>query len=392
LPLPDLILTLLNFRKGTVNSELRQFAKAVHGQDALRPVTASAFCQARRKFRHEALIELNHRALKAFEDHVALRRWQGFRLLVVDGSTGRLPNEEEIAKAFGGPVDANCPMARFSRLYDVLNKLVVYADMAPYATGERELAANYLYQTREDDLTLYDRGYGAFWLFSMHRDMERPFCARLPLSFSKEVKDFLASGKPSDEVLFRPSGPAKRQCEEYNLSAEPVLLRLIRVELENGSVEVLATSLLDRKAYPTRGFAKLYALRWGVEENYKREKVRLEIENFSGCTVWTVYQDFHAKIVALNLAAMLEWVAQAIADRVYAKREHPYQINFANALSVLKNDLIRWLSKGMPWDMLLRLLTEIVDAVEPVIPGRSFPRNLRKSKAREFHANYKRTA
>ena len=392
MPLPDLILTLLNFRKGTVNSELRQFAKAVRGQDALRPVTASAFCQARMKLRPEALVELNRYALQAFEDHVALRRWQGFRLLAVDGSTARLPKEEEVAQVFGGPVDANCPMARFSRLYDVLNKLVVVADMVPYATGERELAGSYLYQTREDDLTLYDRGYGAFWLFSMHRDMARPFCARLSLSFSQEVTEFVASGKPSDEVLFRPSAPAKRQCEEYNLSAEPVLLRLVRVELENGMVEVLVTSLLDRKAYPTRGFAKLYALRWGVEENYKREKVRLEIENFSGGTVLTVRQDFHAKIIALNLAAMLEWVAQAIADRVYAGREHPYQINFANALSVLKNDWIRWLSRGLPWDMLLRLLTEIVAAVEPVIPGRSFPRNHRKSKAREFHANYKRTA
>jgi hypothetical protein len=383
---------LLNFRKGTINSELRQFAKAMHGQDALRPVTASAFCQARMKLRLEALVELNNHALKGFAEHFALRRWLGFRLLAVDGSTARLPKEEEVAKVFGGPVDANCPMARFSRLYDVLNKLVVYADMEPYATGERELAANYLYQTCPDDLTLYDRGYGAFWLFSMHRDLERHYCARLSVTYSNEVREFLASGKRTDTVLFHPSAHARSQCEEYNLSAEPVPVRLIRVELKDGRVEVLATSLLDRLAYPTRGFAKLYASRWGVEENYKREKVRLEIENFSSCSVLTIRQDFHAKIIALNLAAMLEWVAQAIADRVYAERQHCYQINFANALSVLKNDLIRWLAKGMPWDMLLRLLTEIVAAVEPVIPGRSFPRNQRKSKAREFHANYKRTA
>lgn len=63
---------------------------------------------------------------------------------------------------------------------------------------------------------------------------------------------------------------------------EPLQARLIRVELESGEVEVLITSLLDAQAYPHRLFAKLYALRWGVEENYKREKQRLEIENFSG--------------------------------------------------------------------------------------------------------------
>lgn len=344
------------------------------------------------KLRHEALVELNRQVVEAFGHHFALRRWHGFRLLAVDGSTARLPKETEIAKVFGGPSDAHCPMARFSRLYDVLNKLVVYADMEPYATGERELAASYLYKTMADDLTLYDRGYGAFWLFSMHRDMERAYCARLPVAYSKEVTAFLASGQPSETVLFSPSAQAKSQCEAYNLSAEPVPVRLVRVELDDGAVEVLATSLLDQRTYPSQGFAKLYSLRWGVEENYKREKVRLEIENFSSCSVLTIRQDFHAKIIALNLAAMLEWVAQAIADRVYAQRQHRYQINFANALSVLKNNLIRWLAKGMPWDMLLRLLTEIVGAVEAVIPGRSFPRNKRAAKAREFHGNYKRTA
>ena len=83
--MPDLILALLNYRKGTLSSELRQFAKALNGQDALRPITASAFCQARMKLRPEALIELNRVLIKAFEQQVALRHWQGFRVLAVDG-------------------------------------------------------------------------------------------------------------------------------------------------------------------------------------------------------------------------------------------------------------------------------------------------------------------
>ena len=32
----------------------------------------------------------------------------------------------------------------------------------------------------------------------------------------------------------------------------------------------------------------------------------------------------------------MEWVAQAIAERIYQERKHTYQLNFANALSVLK--------------------------------------------------------
>ena len=392
LPLPDLVLALLNFRKGTVDSELRQFTKALHGQDALRSVTGSALCQARMKLRPEALIGLNGQLVGEFQAHFALRLWKGFRVLAVDGSTGRLPKEEDIQEEFGGPADADRPMARLSRLHDVMNKTVVHAEMTPYSVGERELAANHLYHTGERDLMLYDRGYAAFWVFAMHRDLERNYCARLKLNFSPKVTAFLDSGKRSQLIVLEPNGKARAQCEEYNLSPEPLTVRLVRVELENGQVEVLATSLLDPKMYPTRLFGKLYAARWGVEENYKREKLRLEIENFSSRTVLTVRQDFHAKIIALNLAVIMEWVAQAIADRVYEGRKYVAQINFANTLSVLKNDLIRWIALGMPWDMLLRMLSEIVAAVEPVKPGRSFPRKKGKSNAREFNSNYNRCA
>ena len=150
--------------------------------------------------------------------------------------------------------------------------------------------------------------------------------------------------------------------------------------------------MIDKEAYPSNSFAKLYQLRWGVEENYKREKIRMEIEDFSSRTVLTVRQDFHAKIIALNLAAILEWVAQVLVERVYEDRKLSYQVNFANALSVLKNDLVRWISKGLPEDMLLRLLTEIVASVEPIRPGRSYPRVQKKQNGRVFHPNYKRCA
>ena len=226
----------------------------------------------------------------------------------------------------------------------------------------------------------------------MHRDLDRHYCARVKLSFSKEVKAFLGSGEKSRVTVLTPNARARGQCEEYNLSTNPVPVRLVRVALGKGQTEVLVTSLLDEQVYKTSWFKKLYQLRWGVEEDYKREKQRMEIENFSGKSAGIILQDFHAKVLALNLSAMMVWVAQVIADRVYAKRDHRYQINFANALSVLKNDLIRYIASSSPWGMLMRLISEIVESVEAVLPGRSYPRIKRKRHERTFHGNYKRTA
>ena len=382
---------MLNFRKGTLQDELLQYAEALHGDDSTAPVTPAALCKARKKLKYELFTDLNHVAVKHFSNHFTLQRWHGFRLLAVDGSTGRLPNTKEITQTFGGPSDASCPMARFSRLYDVMNKVIVRADIESYVTGEREMAATALYDTLPDDLLLYDRGYPAFWLLAMHRDLSRHYCMRVPVTFNREVKEFIKSGQRSRLIMLTPNDDAIRQCQEYNLSFEPLMARLVRVKLQNGEVEVLITSLLDEEQYPSTWFKQLYQMRWGVEEGYKREKSRVEIENFSGRSALTVQQDFHAKILALNLASMTAWVAQAIADQRYRHRRLRYQVNFANALSLMKNRLVRLLLGANPIELCNYLTRQMAAIVEPIRPDRSYPRNIRSQKLQGFHGCYKRT-
>ena len=168
-------------------------------------------------------------------------------------------------------------------------------------------------------------------------------------------------------------------------------MRLVRVELNTGEVEVLATSLLDEQAYPTVWFAKLYQLRWGVEELYKRDKLRLEIENFSGRTPLSLRQDFHAKILAENLTAIFVLLAQQLVDQRYAHRKRCYQVNFANALSKMKNNIIRVLLDSSPMPLCCQLIEKISQSTEAVRPNRTFPRELRKLRVRGFFDNYKRT-
>jgi hypothetical protein len=89
-------------------------------------------------------------------------------------------------------------------------------------------------------------------------------------------------------------------------------VRAIRIELASGETEILLTSLMDKDLYPHEIFKELYHLRWTVEENYKTAKCRIEIENFSGKSVESVYQDFHAKVFAMNLTAAMTHPAQNV--------------------------------------------------------------------------------
>jgi hypothetical protein len=129
---------------------------------------------------------------------------------------------------------------------------------------------------------------------------------------------------------------------------------------------------------------------WKIEEGYKREKCRVEIENFSGRSAQVIKQDFYAKIFALNLTAILSWVAQAIADRLYKERKRPYRVNFANALSKMKDNLVRLLLCDSPAHLLTPLVFAMARSVEAVRPERSYPRKIKPAKLHGFHPNYKR--
>jgi len=64
------------------------------------------------------------------------------------------------------------------------------------------------------------------------------------------------------------------------LDVSPLRLRLIRVELESGEIEVLITSLTDEQKFPYEIFMDLYHKRWPVEVDYLFMKQRIEIGNF----------------------------------------------------------------------------------------------------------------
>ena len=231
--------------------------------------------------------------------------WNGFNLLAVDGTTLRLPRIEVIAKHFGAWNPRNggeCPMARGSQLFD---PLTLDAIISPKEIGERELAANHFLNLLPEDLVLLDRGYPAYWLFNLILSLDANFCARISYKKWKVIRKFYNSGKTDTIISLPAPGTSIRQCREMGLDILPLKLRLIRVELDTGETEILITSIVNQKAYPTDIFMELYHKRWPVEEDYKTMKCWLEVENFSGKSVLSVYQDFHAKVFSKNLTSVL---------------------------------------------------------------------------------------
>ena len=130
-----------------------------------------------------------------------------------------------------------------------------------------------------------------------------------PVPNGKRCESFFRSGL-SEKIIDLPvHATSVAQCRQMGLDMTPLKLRLIRIE-NDGKIAVLITSLIDTKGYPIDIFSGLYHQRWPIEEDYKTIKCRMELENFSGKSALSVYQDFHAKVFAKNLVWMMAFPVQ----------------------------------------------------------------------------------
>lgn len=394
LPFQILFLYLINFIKGSYQDELEHFFKALFRLDVpIVFVTKMALSLARRKLKNSAFIECNRHLTEFFYDHFkSAKTWNGFNLLAVDGSTLKLFKYKDIRKHFGMMKPKNgpaCPMARVSQMFDVLNKVTIDAIIRPYRVGERQLLTDHILNLLPNDLLLLDRGYPAYWIFNLILSQGGQFCARISKQW-KIVQNFIDSGARETWIELEASHQSKIECLDMGLDVVALKLRLIRVELETGEIEVLITSLVNKQKYPNEIFKDLYHKRWPVEVDYLFMKERLEVGNFSGKSALSVYQDFHAKVFAKNLVTILASPVQEIVKQESEGKKHVRQINMTQAISKSKDTLFLLFERSR--NSLLLLIQEIQALfraiTEPIRPGRKFKRKHKLNK-REHYMNYK---
>ncbi|MCL5029551.1 MAG: IS4 family transposase [Bacteroidetes bacterium] len=340
-------------------------------------VTNSAFTQARKKLSHKAFVELNEQQTKYFYDNVDYKRWNSFRLVAVDGSTLIVPKNEETIKEFGqfthSPKTTPVVMARASQAYDPLNKITIDTVISPLSVGELDLAASHIKKADVNDLYLFDRGYNAFWLFSMILSKGSNFCARINIRNWKAAHMLIESGLKEKVYIKYPSEKAISKSKELDLSVEPIVVRFISIDLDNSDKEVLATSLLDFEKYPYELFEDLYHNRWQIEESYKIMKSRVEMENFTGKSPEEIKQDFHARTFTQNLAAILAFPVHEEVKENNKDKKYEYQINWTQAIAKMKDSVVLLFIRDNIHKIIEKLQKHFLRNIEPVRPNLDKP-------------------
>jgi hypothetical protein len=379
-----LVYLLLNFMKKSYSIEIVDFYSRIDAMDM--KVTKSAFCQQRMKIKALFFAGLNEVLVKSFYNHYneAVKRWNGFRLIAIDGSQAYLVNNNEVLEQFGAHSNQSkdVPMGQVVSAFDVLNGITIWADLYPIKTSEQKVAQHWLPYYDPDMLLIYDRGYPGFISIFLHQTKEipQPFVMRCRVDFTHEIKAFVKSNQKDILTHFRSNQYSSAELYKmgYIVPVGSVVdVRLLKVILDDGTVEVLATNLFDEQLYPHAVFKDLYFMRWGIETKYDTLKNQLQLEAFSGQKPITILQDFYITVLLSNLQEIIAKPCGQQLETIVEKRKHNYKINRNVAFGVMKNRIVDLFITYNPECILNQLQNLFLQNLEPERPGRKYPR-LRK--------------
>ena len=155
---------------------------------------------------------------------------------------------------------------------------------------------------------------------------------------------------------------SQEQQEQFEKLPESLLLREVRFRTRDKNCRTetitLVTTLLDAKKYPKRKLARLFKVRWRVEQDLKDLKTTLKMDVLKCKTPEGVRKELAIYALVYNLVCV---VREKGARR---QKVQPRRVSFI--------DVLRWLQSAAPGQPLPRF------RVNPLRPGRHEPRAVKR--------------
>lgn len=376
---------LLSMQGGSLKKEL---------YEAGMEITASAFVQQRKKIPwivfEDAFENFNRRCTDR-------KTYKGYRILAADGTTvnmARNPKAESFMQNAGNPRGYN--QLHVNPLYDVLNKTYVHCVIQPQPRQDEVGALAFMvwfHDFERKTLVVADRGYESYNMFAYF--LERPNVdflirvkqersamreiSKLPMmeldtdvSFTitttqtntdKENGYILVQTRKDKHKVYSDKTKAGRW--DFP-SPYPMKFRVVRILLDTGEYETLATSL--PRSFTPAEIKELYHARWGIETAFRELKYGIGLVNLHGKSDDFVRQEVYAAMMMSNFCSR---ITNEVMLRKKPKNAYEYQINRTMAM-----DLCRKYFRTPGADS-GKLLKEIARYTEPVRPGRRDERNIR---------------
>jgi hypothetical protein len=319
--------------------------------------------------------------------------WRGYRLIAGDGSTIGLPPSAQIKEFFGissekGGGIKSC-MARVFMFYDVFNGAILSNRISKMGSTEKALLDECIEELPAcRSIIILDRGFGYFNVCKKLYAAKQDFCIRISDAQSGFAKRIDQQAQDDFLMEWEPSASEKRSCLKHGLDTGPIAVRVTKVKLATGEIEILVSSLFDMDNICTQNMKALYGLRWPVEEGFKKLKPKMKLEQFGCRKPDGIFQEFEAHIFMVNLIALLGIQAQQEID-LNRQTKLKYKYNWQNAFRFVRNEIIRILNTENPELLIKSLIKRIASSKIPIKPDRSFERITFKKRKNRLHQTYK---
>lgn len=275
-------------------------------------------------------------------------KFKGYIVCACDGSIFDLPNTPTTKKAFNIPenniLKRYLSRGRVSCMLDVHSKHILTSKIVSKSINEISLAIEHLNNLNgrfnlNEFITIYDRAYGSLELMIYTMFFDSKFIIRLnTMAFSKKISqmngdDGLIKINVTKRIL------KKIKDEEVRKYAEKIgriEIRIVKVKLKTGEIEILATNL-TKKEFSKTDLKKLYGKRWTIETGYDKLKNFIMLEEFSGIRKEIIEQDFYAGIFMYNLATTVKFDIEKSNNREIKNTDKKYVItaNFSSIITLI---------------------------------------------------------
>jgi len=391
------VVLMLSGQKVSLQTAVNEFFSALG--DVWRVVTASAASQARQKVPPEVFVHLNAVAgaeyYTRYGEEGEVELWHGQRLLGVDGRYVNLPDTEETRREFSVQTNQQAGgeqvQALAAVLYDLRNALGLSAALGLKQAEKNLLFGHHFGVTQAGDVLVCDRAYADYSVLAAIVAPQCHFRIRLPRQSFTAVNAFWAAPEQECVVTLAVTSKARSYVKEQPLPTT-LRVRLLKVVLPTGEIEVLGTDLLDAQTYPAAEFGRVYGWRWNHETYHGRLKNIFELERFSGTSVQAIRQDFYGVVFLAPLESILSKPAQARLTARGQEREwsNPVKVNRAVSYLAVLDHVVALL--GDP----RRTAGETVAEIEQLMQtapthhqsGRHFARHKRSAAHRLRFAKY----
>jgi len=384
MPLGDLLLTMINRKGLTLTLELRNYMNIAHPGES---ISKPGYLKQRMKLNPDAFLDLYHFHNKNFYSQPGFSTRKGYLVLAADGSDINIPTTKETLEMFGSASRKNTkPQAQIGLgcIYDVLNRMILESDCNKVKFDEMRVAEQQMERLAETIgnipyVIIMDRGYPSTPSFIHMMEKGICFLTRLKSSDYKMEQGNLASDDSIVEIVLDKSRIRHYEGTpdgEHMKELGAITLRMVRIKLEDGDYEVLATNL-PQESFTTEEIGELYHLRWNIETAYETLKSRLQMENFTGTKPQLLLQDIYSTIYVSNLAEDIIHDVELELDEKECHTKHKMAVNQTISIGILKNDLIYIVlekDKEKKEKLLEQLYEDISKNLVPVRPDRHYRR------------------